>query len=217
MEEVEAQSDPSSVLSILTTEHFVLQGARSSTISESSARSALYLGSASSALIGIGFVTQTAGIGDVFRIFTLTVLPTLYLLGIFTFARLVENGVEDLLYGRAINRIRHYYLENIGPDAKYLMLSGNDDAEGVLANMGLRPSSGQIWFTNGSSIAVVNSVVGGSAVALAIGVAFDPPLGVAVAIGALFAAGSIAGCIRWQRRRFDVGAGRESLFPTLTS
>jgi hypothetical protein len=34
------------------------------------------------------------------------VLPALYALGVFTFARLVVSSMEDLLYGRAIN----YYL-----------------------------------------------------------------------------------------------------------
>ena len=56
-------------------------------------------------------------------------------LGVFTFVRLVELGIEDLLLGRAINRIRHYYLERAGDTARCFMLSGNDDADGVMANM----------------------------------------------------------------------------------
>ena len=69
-------------------------------------------------------------------------LPTLYLLGIFTFVRLIESSVEDILYGRAINRIRHYYLELAGEDALYFLMEGYDDPPGVTRNMGIpRPAS----------------------------------------------------------------------------
>ena len=63
--------DPQAVLTTLTTEHFTLQGARSSTVSESSARSALYLGSLSASLVALGFVAQISATGDTFRVFAL--------------------------------------------------------------------------------------------------------------------------------------------------
>src|SRR5690349_12066927 len=100
-----------SLLTTLTTEHFTLQGARSQTVSESTGRSALYLGALSGALISLGFVAQASRNNTFFHVFTLVVLPTLYALGLFTFVRLVELSIEDIYYGRAINRIRHYYLE----------------------------------------------------------------------------------------------------------
>jgi hypothetical protein len=61
--------------------------------------------------------------------------PTLYLLGIVTFVRLVECGAEDFQYGLAINRIRHYYKEVAGDRADLFLLSGHDDGVGVFANM----------------------------------------------------------------------------------
>jgi hypothetical protein len=39
----------------------------------------------------------------------LTVLPTLYVLGAFTFVWVVDCGAEDFRYGLAINRIRGYH------------------------------------------------------------------------------------------------------------
>ena len=70
-------------------------------------------------------------------------LPTLYVLGLFTFVRLAESSVEDVLYGRASNRIRNYYLEQAGDQARLFVLSGHDDPIGALANMGLtRPAGG---------------------------------------------------------------------------
>ena len=127
--------EPEGLLTALTTEHFTLQGARSATTSESSARTALYLGAVSSVLISIGFVS---GDSALLPVFTLVVLPTVFLLGIATFVRLVELGVEDFIYGRAINRIRAHYRQLAGPYARLFLLRGNDDALGVMRNMGLR-------------------------------------------------------------------------------
>jgi hypothetical protein len=120
-----------------TTEHFTLQGARSQTIGESAARSSLYMFSVSSTLVALGFVSQVSAGGELFQLFALTVLPTLFFLGVSTFARLVQSSTEDVLYGRAINRIRHYYIELAGEKAGYFLMSGHDDPRGVLANMGL--------------------------------------------------------------------------------
>src|ERR687896_2297045 len=75
--------DRGELLTALTTEHFTLQGARSQTMSESSARASIYVLSVSSALVAMGFIGQTAE--DVFDVFALTVLPTVYLLGAVTF------------------------------------------------------------------------------------------------------------------------------------
>jgi hypothetical protein len=168
------------LLTALTTEHFTLQGARSQTVGESAARSSLYLGSVSSALIALGFVSEVSEGGDAFQLFALAALPTLYFLGLFTFVRLVESSVEDLLYGRAINRIRHYYLELAGSERRYFMMGGSDDVPGVLSNMGLgRGPRWQLFATTASMVSVVNSVVGGSCVAILFGVTLDLPLAVA--------------------------------------
>src|SRR4029450_4775374 len=104
-------------------------------------------------------------------------LPTLYALGLFTFIRVVENGVEDMMLGRAINRIRNYYLEIAGEERRYFMLSGHDDPMGVMQNMGVALERRQQFFTTGSMIAVINGVVGGGAIAIAVGTT-GAPLGV---------------------------------------
>jgi hypothetical protein len=204
------------LLTTLTTEHFTLQGARSQTVGESAARSSLYLGTVSSTLISLGFVSQVSEGGEVFQLFSLAALPTLFFLGLFTFVRLVESSVEDVLYGRAINRIRHYYLELAGEDAGYFMLSAHDDARGVLENMGLtRVSRWQLFFGTASSVSVVNSMVGASGVAILFGVTLNLPLAVAAVAGAAFFASSIALHMRYDRRRHEEAAGhREVRFPS---
>jgi hypothetical protein len=210
-----ASADRAELLTALTTEHFTLQGARSQTVSESASRATLYVMAVSSALVGLGFIGQVSEVGDVFDIFALTVLPTLYVLGLFTFVRLVESSVEDVLYGRAINRIRNYYLELAGDQARLFVLSGHDDPIGVLANMGLSPTRWRLYFTTATMIAVINSVVGGAAVALALGVAVDASLGLAAGVGGTVAIASLLLMRRAEYRMHVAGRARtETLFPS---
>jgi hypothetical protein len=131
-------SDNQRLLTALTTEHFTLQGARAQTVSESSARASLYVLAVSSSLIALGFISQVSDVGDLFNTFALTVLPTLYVLGVVTFVRLSECGIADWRYGLAINRIRGYYQEIAGDRADLFLLSAHDDAAGVNTNLGLR-------------------------------------------------------------------------------
>jgi hypothetical protein len=207
------------LLTTLTTEHFTLQGARSQTIGESAARSSLYMFSVSSTLVALGFVSQVSAGGELFQFFALTVLPTLFFLGVSTFARLVQSSIEDVLYGRAINRIRHYYLELAGEDAGYFLMSGHDDPRGVLANMGLVGGSRwQLFFGTASAVSVVNSVVGAGAIAILLGVTLDLPLGVAAVAGVVFLAVSVAIHMRYDRRQHERASARvETLFPTAVS
>jgi len=208
-------ADRAELLTALTTEHFTLQGARSQTVSESASRATLYVMAVSSALVGLGFIGQVSEVGDVFDIFALTVLPTLYGLGLFTFVRLVESSVEDVLYGRAIKRIRNYYLELAGDQARLFVLSGHDDPIGVLANMGLSPTRWRLYFTTATMIAVINSVVGGAAVALALGVAVDASLGLAAGVGGAVAIASLLLMRRAEYRMHVAGRARtETLFPS---
>jgi hypothetical protein len=174
----------------------------------------MYLGTLSAALVSLGFIGQLSARGETFRVFALVALPTVFLLGVFTFVRLVESSVEDIFYGRAINRIRSYYLERAGPEGRWFMLGGHDDALGVLHNMGLSPAKWQMYFTAASAVAVVNSVVGGSAVGLACWVAFDAGLAVTAIVGALFALLSVAVLFRWSRRRLEAGVESDVLFPS---
>jgi hypothetical protein len=207
--------DRQALLTALTTEHFTLQGARSQTLSESSARAALYIGSVSSALVALGFVAQISEVGDTFNTFALTVLPTLYLLGVFTFVRLVECGAEDFRYGMAINRIRHYYQQLAGEEARLFLMSGHDDAEGVFANMGLPLEGRKPYFTFGNVVAVINSVIGGTAVAIALGAFAGASLAPATIAGVVVAVLSAAGLLRYSDRLLDTRAAEvEPLFPS---
>src|SRR5438093_4749359 len=77
----------SALMSALTTEHMVLQAAASATVSDAAARSSLYVFSLSSSLVAMGFASRSR---EVFVPFIVTVLPSLFQLGLFTVIRLVD-------------------------------------------------------------------------------------------------------------------------------
>ena len=142
-------------------------------------------------------------------------LPTLYLLGVFTFVRLVECGAEDDRYGVAINRIRHYYKQIAGEEARLFLLSGHDDWPGVFGNAAVRAEGRKQFFTFASVVAVINSVIGGSTVALATSVAFDAPLGVSAGAGGAVGLLSLALLLRQADHLLQERAGStESISPT---
>jgi hypothetical protein len=201
--------DPAQLLTALTTEHFTLQGARSQTISEVSARASVYMTSVSSSLVALGFVSQVAdGVGVIFNVFALTVLPAIYFLGCATYVRLVECSAEDLRYGIAINRIRGYYKELADERADLFLLSAHDDAAGVFLNMGLSPDRRSPAFAFSTAVAVVNGVVGGALAALALGTVPDVTLWLATVVGVVVAAASIVGWVRHAGRILESAASQ---------
>jgi len=99
------QNPPEAFMTALVTEHFVLQGARSTLTAESASRAALYLASLTGTLIALGFVTRDAA---VLGPFAAAVLPALLILGEFTYWRLLNAGIEDFHRRWEIQRIRAY-------------------------------------------------------------------------------------------------------------
>lgn len=102
--------DVQRTLTILTTEHYNLQSARSATIAETSARASLFLGTVSSGLIALGFIAQVLR-GETLIVFALVLFPTLFFLGLVTFERVLQSSIQDIVSARGINRIRHFYVE----------------------------------------------------------------------------------------------------------
>lgn len=202
------------LLTALTTEHFTLQGAKAQTASESASRASLYILSVSSTLVALGFIAQAAET-ETFRVFALTVLPTLYLLGAFTFVRIVECGAEEYRCGLAINRIRGYYKRLAGEEAKLFLLSGHDDGRGVFANAAIPVEGRRQYFTFATVVAVIDSVVGGSAIAIALAAATGAPLGVAAGAGGVVALISLALLLRHADRLLaERAGGTEPVFPS---
>ncbi len=168
----------SEFMQALTTEHFALQSGRSATISESAGRSSLYMTTVSSAVVALALAAQVANLGT---LFALAILPVVFFLGLVTYGRLLQTGVEDTIYARAISRIRRLYGE-ISPSRADYFREIRSDRAGLRA-MGLFRRWWQPFLTAAAMVAMVNAVVAGAFVAIAIARSVNPPALVAVAIG----------------------------------
>jgi hypothetical protein len=183
-------------MSALVTEHFVLQSGRSTTVSEAVGRAAVYLTCVSSSLVAFGFfAAATHRLAPVVA----TVLPALTILGIFTFVRLVETSVENVVFLRRIEVIRRYYA-TLDPAAGMFFPSPGDTAAAALASTGMRSGIAEMFFTSASMIAAVTSILVGTGVALLLDVA-DVPLAAAVIAGVGTAVVAFGLHMLWMYRR----------------
>ena len=190
------------VLSALTTEQFNLQTARVGTIAEANGRSTLYLGTLSSAVIAIAFVGQASQLGDTLYLFALTLLPPVFLLGVFSYLRLVQTSIEDMVYAVGSFRIRQYFL---GLDPAAAPFFPPTDPQGItkLERIGV-VSTGplQLLLTAASMVGCINAIVGGVTVALALRALLDASVPVAAVTGAVVALVLATLCFAFQVRRF---------------
>jgi hypothetical protein len=186
---------------VMTTEHFTLQSARASAAAESSSRSALFLTVLSAALVTLALAAQVASMEEVLLL-ALLALGVVFFLGLVTYLRVLENGIEDYLYVKEMNRIRHFYLEVAPETAPYFVLSHFDDSEGVHRSMGMEARRWEGLLTSAGAVSVVNSVVGGVFFALAVQLLIRPAGTIPVATGVVFAAGIALGFLRHEARRW---------------
>jgi hypothetical protein len=192
-------------LTALTTEHSNLQTARMSTIAEANGRSTLYLGTLSSAVIAIAFIGRSE-LGDAFYLFALTLLPSVFLLGVFSYLRLAQTSVEDLFYAVSSLRIREYFM-NLDPAARGFFPRTDLDGLRKLERMGFLPTSRlQLFLTAATMVACINSIVGGVTVALAARSLVDASVMVAAVTGGAIVVALVTLFLVDQMRRFQRAA-----------
>jgi hypothetical protein len=190
-------------MSALVTEHFVLQSAASTTVSESGSRASLFMVTLSSSLIALGFVTQSP---TMLVPFVAVIIPAIFVLGIFTILRLVDTGVQNIELLARIAAIRAYY-RTLGPQAPAMFstwgAANRAGASEALATMAMKRGWLVGLYTTASMIAAVNSLVLGVGVALAWvwATGVTQPV-VAVLLGLLAAVASMGGFLVYQDRRY---------------
>src|SRR5262249_62299929 len=81
----------------------------------------MFLGSVSGGLVALGLVATAVGVGSAFFAVALVLLPTLVFVGIVTFDRVLQSGIEDLSYARRIIRLRDFYFDAAPELTPYLM------------------------------------------------------------------------------------------------
>ncbi|HSO55887.1 MAG TPA: hypothetical protein VL330_24795 [Actinomycetes bacterium] len=189
-------------LSALTTEQFNLQTARMGTIAEANGRSTLYLGALSSAVIAIAFVGQASELGDAFYLFALALLPPVFLLGVFSYLRLVQTSIEDMVYAVGTFRIRQYF-QSLDPAAVPFFPPTDPLGMTKLERIGVVATGPlQLLLTAASMVGCINAMVGEVTAALALRSLLEAPVPVAAATGALVALALAALCFGYQVRRF---------------
>jgi hypothetical protein len=189
-------------ISALVTEHFVLQSGADATTSEMGSRAALYLSVLGSALVAMGFAAQSS---SVFIPFVATVVPAVFVLGVFTVVRLVDALVEYNRFLVGIARVREQY-RSLSPEAAAFFAPEH----GRWPEASDEPSLGLGDFvafvtTTASMVAFVNSVVAGAGIALLGGLLLGGRSSLAIAIGALAAALLMAAFLAYQRWRHGMG------------
>lgn len=187
------QKPPPEFMSALVTEHFALQSAASSTISESGSRVAIYLSALSSGLVAIGFASSSP---HALAALAFTVLPTVFVLGWFTIVRLIDTSVANVVSLRRIELIRRYYASIVPAAAAYFQ---PDDA--VTGTPGVRYGRWSFLFTMASMVIVVNSVLGGATVALICAIGVNAPVTLATAIGITAGLILLVLALRYEHRR----------------
>lgn len=190
------------LISALTTEHFVMQGAIGASVNEQQARASMFLYSVSGALIAIGFMAQS----DHFLLFVAAVLPVLFLAGLLTTLRLVDIGMESLQSHVTIARIRGHY-RALGQPAELIF----DKAHGRWPEG--KTDSGQIigpmlgiLTTAASMIACVNGLVGAVAMSMLLFHLAHTGLAVSIVAGTAFALGQVVAIYRYQNKRIAMVA-----------
>jgi hypothetical protein len=182
-------------VSFVTTEHFTLQGARASTIAEATGRATMFLSSVSGGLVALGLIATATNVGAAFYAFGLILLPTLAFVGLATFDRVLQSGIEDHGYARRIARLRGYYFQNAPELVEYLLSVPPAQRLGV---QGLRGGRWQKFLTIAGMVGVVTSALAGSTAGLFAAVVADRSLVAALAAGGLIAGAAFVGLMRFQ-------------------
>ncbi len=183
-----------------TTEHFTLQSARSATIAEATGRANMFLGAVSGGLVALGLVATATRVGAAFDAFGLIILPALAFVGLVTFERVLQSGVEDHGYARRIARLRSYYFDTAPELTPYLLSVPRAER---LRVQGLWSGRWQGFFTVAGMVAVVTAVLAGCAAGLLAAVASDHSLVTALAVGAAVAAVTLLAMMLYQRAAWN--------------
>lgn len=196
MDEKERQS---AFLSAVTTEHFVLQTAANAALTEAGSRSSIYIISLSSALIAMGFASQSR---TAFFPFVATVLPALFLLGALTLLRLVDLADEHMQCLTGIARIRAWY-RLLSPEAAAFFAAETGRWPEARTNPALRLGPLFGFFTTGATmIAFIDAIVAGAGVTLiASKLLGGDRISIPLSLGVAVAAALLAAFYSYQRWR----------------
>lgn len=185
----------SAAVTFVTTEHFYLQGARAATISESTGRATMFLGSVSAGLVALGLIATATRIGTMFYAFGVVLLATLSFVGLVTFERALQSGAEDYGYVQRIARLRAFYFD-CAPEITGYLVSVPPPQR--LAIQGLDTGPWRASRTIAGMVAVVTAVLVGSTAGLIAALAAGRSSVIGFAAGGAVALATVAALMRYQ-------------------
>ena len=163
-----APGEPSAAaVTFVNTEHFTLQGTRSQTVAESTGRASMFLGAVPGGSMGLSLLATAAGISTPFYALALTLLPTLAFIGLVTFFRVLQTGLEDRNYAIRIARLRSFYFEH-APELEGCIVSVPPERRLTVQGLVSRPW--QLFLTVAGMVAVITSVLAGASAAVLVAV-----------------------------------------------
>ena len=183
-------------VTFITTEHVTLQGARAATIAESTGRATMFLGSVSAGLVALGLIATATHIGATFYAFGVIVLAALSFVGLVTFERVLQSGIEDHGYAQRIARLRGFYFD-CAPEMTGYLVSVPPPQR--LSIQGLDTGHWQGSRTIAGMVGVVTAVLAGSAAGLIAAVAAGHSAVAGFATGGVVAFAAVVAVMRVQR------------------
>jgi len=195
-------------VTFVTTEHFVLQGQRSATIAESNGRASIFLGAVSGGLIALGFIAQASHLGTAFYAFGLILLPTLAFVGLTTFYRVFQAGLEDVRYAQRTAQLRAFYFD-AAPEVERYLLSVPPGER--LEAQGIWASRAQKYLTMAGTVAVITAILAGSAAGLLAAVLFSHSPWAAFPAGAVTGTATFAALARYLDTQIETA--RRTMLP----
>jgi hypothetical protein len=187
-----------SAVSFITTEHFALQSARAATIAESTGRATMFLASASGGLVALGLVATATGVGTAFYAFGLVLLPTLAFVGLVTFERALQTGLEDYLLHRRIELLREYYFREAPELREYLV----SVPATVFTPGSLLAGRRQVFRSVAGMVGVITAVLAGATASLIAIAASSHSLAAALVSGIVVGLATMVVLMRFQESAF---------------
>jgi hypothetical protein len=159
----------------------------------------MFLTSVSGGLVALGLVATAARAGTTFYAFGLALLVTLTFVGLVTFDRVLQSGIEYHGYARRIALLRSYYFDN-APDVTPYLLSVSPETR--LQIEGLWAVRAQALRTVTGMVGVVTAVLAGATTGLLVAVASGHSLALSLAIATPVALAILVCLLRYVRRRW---------------
>lgn len=194
--------EPTDLL-ILSAEHGSLLSARGLAYNEAFTRGSMFLTFLSMSFVALALLPQALGFSRDFLVAAAVVLSFDFLIGVTTYARILDIVAEDLRAMHGMNRIRHGYIRIAPHLAPYFTTGTHDDLASVMSSYSIggarRSMLADVAYGFSTSLGLVGMIAAlvggalGSVVTLAAGGAGW--LALAVAIGATLIV--LGGLVRW--------------------